>query len=130
MGNNVDPKDLHKYQDNYSDSKLMDKIMDVAKKAGIKVIYCALLAYEVVKSPDVPTAQKAIVIGALGYFILPVDLVPDFIPVVGYADDLAAIIAAIRTVYIHITPEMKANAERQLVKWFGDFDRSDIEDLF
>ena len=46
----------------------------------------------------------------MGYFILPLDLVPDFIPVAGFADDAAALVAVIKTVFENITPEIKEKA--------------------
>ncbi len=124
------PSDYEKYQVEYTDNSLSQKLVRVAKKAGVKLIYCVLLAREVVKSPDVPAAQKALIIGALGYFICPLDAIPDVIPVAGFTDDLAAIIFAIRTVYVHITPEMKTRSMEQLHKWFGDFDERVLNGLF
>lgn len=64
----------------YSPAKLTDKITNVAKKAGIKVIYAALLLYYTLMAGDVPTKDKAIVLGTLGYFICPADMIPDMLP--------------------------------------------------
>jgi uncharacterized membrane protein YkvA (DUF1232 family) len=41
-------------------------------------------------NPETPAPLKALIVGAIGYIVLPIDLIPDFIPVVGYADDLAS----------------------------------------
>ena len=72
------PTNTEKYRKHYNDDDFWDKIMNVAKKAGAKVVYCALLLYYVLKSSSVPTEDKLIIIGALGYFILPLDLIADF----------------------------------------------------
>ena len=64
----------------------------------------------------------------MGYFLLPLDIVPDFIPMVGYTDDLTAIIWAVHTVWKNITPEIKAQAAAKTREWFGDFNQSDVDD--
>jgi uncharacterized membrane protein YkvA (DUF1232 family) len=96
--------------------------MNVAKKAGAKVVYCALLLYYVLKSSSVPTEDKLIIIGALGYFILPLDLIADFIPIAGYTDDLAALIACYKAVKNNITPEIKQQAQNKYSEWFDNSD--------
>lgn len=108
----IEPKDIELYQKHYSDDDFWSKVGRVLKKAGGKVIYCAILLYCVLKSPSVPKEYKLMIIGALGYFILPVDLIPDFIPVTGYADDLSALIACYKMVKANVTPEIKAEAKR------------------
>ena len=63
------------------------------------------------------------------YFILPIDIIPDFIPVAGYTDDLAAIVWGVYCIAKSITPEIKAQAAAKLHEWFGDFDEKML-DLF
>ena len=87
----MEPKDLEKYQDNYSQEDLWDKLRKMAKKAGKEVVLKVLQLYYVLMDKNTPTKYKALIIGALGYFILPLDLIPDLIPLVGFTDDLAAI---------------------------------------
>lgn len=113
------PENVEKYSSYYSESDLWSKIKSVAKKAGVKVIYAALLLYYVLDSPDVSKADKAKIYGALGYFILPIDLIPDVIPVVGYSDDLAALLWALHAAWSNVTPEIKAKAMYKLQEWFG-----------
>lgn len=106
---------------------MWEKIADVAKKAGVKVVYGVLLLYYVAVDPNTSTADKAKIYGAIGYFILPLDLVPDAIPMVGYTDDLAAITWALKAVWDNITPSIHDKARRQLSKWFGNVKESDLE---
>ena len=91
----------------------------VVKKVGAKVAYPALLLFYTLKSPNVPFKVKAEIIGALGYLILPFDLIPDWLPVVGYTDDLAALLAVVRLARPYITKDVKAAAKAKIVDWFG-----------
>lgn|SRR5574344_1449761 len=117
------------YQSEYSEKKFWDKVVGVAKKAGAKVIYLALLLYYVLSDQNVSKYDKAKIYGALGYFILPVDLIPDFIPVVGYSDDLIALLWATHSVWSNITVEMKERAKNQIHEWFGDYDIDTLNNI-
>lgn len=114
------------YDDNYSENSFWDKIADVALKAGEKVIYYALLLYYTATADTTPTSQKVMIWSALGYFILPVDLIPDVIPVVGFTDDLAALVACYKTVKANITPAIQQQAKAKLEEWFGIVDDDKI----
>ena len=117
------------YQQHYDENDFWEKLRRFARKAGIKVSYAALLLFYVLKSPMTTSKDRAKIIGALGYFILPIDLLPDFIPVAGYTDDLAALVWGVYCVIKSITPEVKAQAAEKLHEWFGDFD-DHMLDLF
>lgn len=66
-----------------------------------------------------PLHVKAALLGAIAYFVVPTDLVPDYIPVFGYADDDAMLAAAITLVSTHITPEHREAARRMLARLRG-----------
>jgi uncharacterized membrane protein YkvA (DUF1232 family) len=119
-----------KFRKFFTESDFWEKIQKVARKAGIKISYAALLLYYVLRSPATPSSDRMKIIGALGYFILPVDLIPDYLPVLGFSDDLAALTWALYSVAKNITPEVKVQAQEQLGKWFKDYLPSDIEGLF
>lgn len=112
-------EDYEKYELYYSEKGLMDKLTKFAKKAGVKTVYAALLLYYVLLSEDVPMKEKGLIIGALGYLILPIDLIPDAIPVLGFTDDLAALAYVVHAVLIYISPEIEAQAKSKLTDWFG-----------
>lgn len=95
-----------KLKDWYSDNQINDKLVTVAKKAGAIVIYPVLLLYNLLKSPDVQSKDKMMIIAPLAYFVLPSDLIPDFILGLGYADDSIAIMTCIKTLSSSITPDI------------------------
>lgn len=121
-------ENLEKYGTNYSEPSLWKKIGKFAAKAGLKVIYYALILYYSLKSDKVSKKEKALIIGALGYFILPVDLVPDLIPGVGFADDAAALLVVIRSLTC-VDFEIKNQAKYKLREWFSDYDESEIDNI-
>ena len=121
------PNNLENYQENYSESKLQRKLTSVARWAGAKVVYAVLLLYYVLRNPNVSMADKSKIYGALGYFILPTDIILDFIPLAGYSDDMAAIMWAIHTVRRNITPEIKSQAKEKLGEWFDSYNEKKID---
>ena len=71
------------------------------------------------RDPDTPTWAKGVIVGALGYLILPADLVPDLIPGAGYGDDWAALVAALGTVATYVKDIHKIRATAQTERLFG-----------
>lgn len=90
-----------------------------AQTAGRKALKFALSMYYAATSPETPTWAKVVMAGALGYFILPLDAVPDFLPAIGFGDDLSALAMAAMTVASHISPVHQAKAEETLERWLG-----------
>lgn len=120
---------LIKSQKYYSEEKLWDKVRSVAKKAGIQVVYLALVLFYTATSDQTPSKKKAIIFGALGYFILPIDLIPDALPIVGFSDDLTALYACIKTVYECITPAIRQQAQAKLCEWFGKVEDASLPEI-
>ena len=123
----VNEVQLVKYEKEYSEIGLWEKIKSVAKKAGIKVIYYVLVLFYAMKSENVTMAEKALIIAALGHFILPLDMIPDFIPIVGYGDDAAVLYGLIKKLDC-IDERVKAQAKSKLKEWFGNYDESELEE--
>ncbi len=73
----------------------------------IAAYYCAL-------DPATPAQAKIILLGALAYFIMPVDLVPDFVALMGFTDDAAVLLMAVNRVRQHIRPEHRQRAQAYL----------------
>ena len=121
------PEDIEKYQDEFSENAFWAKVKKAAKKAGLGAVYVAMILYYELRDPQVSSKEKAILLGALGYFILPIDLVPDFVPMAGYVDDFAALVAAYSYVKGHLSDNVKKQAQDKLREWFGDVDFTRID---
>ena len=65
----------------------------------------ALAAYYCATDGKTPIYVKAVLMGALAYFIVPIDVIPDFIPGLGFTDDAAILAAAISAVRSALRPE-------------------------
>ncbi len=103
----------------YSDEGFWEKIKNYAKIAGENVLEPALKLYYSASDNDTPTWTKTTIYGALGYFIFPVDAIPDIAPVVGYTDDLGALVAAAAVTAAHIKKEHIEKAKATLAQWFS-----------
>ena len=117
-----------KYQKHYSNSSFWDKVKRIAKNAGLKVICYALTLYYVLQKEDVPMAAKGVIVGALGYFILPIDLIPDFIAGLGYTDDIGAMLIAIKQSMDYVDEEVKCRVYLKLNEWF-EVEYEEIESI-
>ena len=73
-----------------------------------------LAAYYCAFDRDTPLQVKATLLGALAYFVLPFDVVPDVLPLIGFTDDAAVLATAINLVAQHMRPEHRAAARRAL----------------
>lgn len=102
----------------YSDERFWRKLTRYGMRAGREVALKALQLYFVLKRPDVPIWAKSTIIGALGYFISPLDAIPDFIAGVGYTDDASVLAAALVAVSIYIDEDIKRQAEVALSRWW------------
>ncbi len=107
------------YSKHYTEDKLWNKISKFALNAGKIVINKALVLFYVAIDDQTPSWAKAIIYGALGYFILPIDAIPDFIPMVGFSDDLTALVAAFTVIQSNVKNEHKEKADLKLKGWFG-----------
>ena len=123
------PKNIEQYGSRYSESGLTVKLSRATHWAGAKIIYAVLLLYYVLRSEAVSLSDKSKIYGALGYFILPTDMVVDFIPMVGYTDDMAALVWALHAIKKNLTPEIKAQARTKLAELMPNADQSKIEDI-
>lgn len=119
---------MENMEKHYSEEKFWTKLKKFAVKAGHSVVYTALLLYYTLQKPDLPKKARITILAALGYFILPVDLIPDLAVGIGFTDDLGALGVALIQVAMHIDDEVKKKAKAKLTDWFGaNVDTSEVD---
>ena len=116
----ITEKELQKYEQHYNDSSFLDKVTKYGKLIGINALYKAVQLWFVLQKPDVPASTKAVIMGALGYLIAPLDFLPDLMPVLGYTDDFVAITFALIKVQGYIDKEVERKSKKLLAKIFGE----------
>ena len=97
------------------DSNIIIKILI---KAGRSIAKPALEVLEMSIDPSTPTNVRVSLIAALAYLIMPLDLFPDFMPVVGFSDDFVALTAVLSIWSKYMTPAIRIRAEKKLNKLF------------
>lgn len=122
--------DFMSYANKFSANDFVEKISRIAKRAGAKLVYAALVLYYTLQNEKVSKTDKALIIGALGYMISPLDVIPDAIPIVGLTDDLAVLIYVLRKVWGDVEDDIKDKAKQRLSKWFDEDEIKEIDDLF
>ena len=110
--------ELATYQNHYNESKFWATLSKAALKVGRTTTYYILVLYYVLTSTEVTLGNKSIICGALGYLILPFDLLPDAIPLLGFTDDAAAIKLAYDAIKVSVTPAIENKANAKLDQWF------------
>src|SRR4051794_19330249 len=81
------PSDLTAFAKYFTEGAFWQKVKEFAGKIGRGTMTKVMELYHVAMSPDTPLWAKAVALGSLGYLILPIDAIPDFIPVAGLTDD-------------------------------------------
>lgn len=114
----VPEQDYSQYESHYSENKFWEKLTKFSKKIGLKATTYTLILYYVLQREEVPKKDKAIILGCLGYFILPLDLIPDLAPVVGYSDDVMGMMFALKRCIRYVDEEMKEQVAQKLMTWF------------
>ena len=122
--------DFMSYSNKFTSSDFIEKISRIAKRAGAKMIYAALVLYYTLQSDKISVKDKAIIVGALGYLISPLDVIPDAIPIAGLGDDLAVLIYVLNKVWGNVSDEIKNKAKDKLSKWFDEDEIAEIDTLF
>jgi uncharacterized membrane protein YkvA (DUF1232 family) len=107
-------EDAESYGSYYDENRFWDKVKALACKLGETVLRPLLMLYYIMREGQASMLEKAYIIGALGYFLLPTDAIPDFIALIGYTDDITVILLLLRHMSKHITPEIKEKVEDKL----------------
>lgn len=110
---------VHKYQDKYDEKGFWNFIKKTGKAVGEPILRKALELYYAMTRPDMPLNVKLQIMGALAYLVMPLDLIPDFIPVVGWTDDAAALAFAYASAENYVDELVKRQADEKLREIFG-----------
>lgn len=121
-------KNIKQYVGLYNESDLKKVIVLFGKKLGAQVVLYALIMFTLIKDSEVPLKVKMVFMAALGYLILPTDLIADILPVIGFTDDIAFLTYVVTSASEYITPEVKENAKAMMGKWI-DFEAEEAEIL-
>ena len=100
----------------------MNAFWQKAKRLAGKLPFAEdlLTAYYCAFDHTTPLQVKAALVGALAYFVLPFDVVPDMMPLLGFSDDAAILLTALRMVTAHVRPEHREAARRALARGLAD----------
>ena len=125
----MDNAELEPYKKQFSENSFWKKLKRQASKAGVKVVYTALLLYHAYLRSDTPYWAKSIVLGTLGYLLSPIDALPDLTPFVGYTDDLGVMSVALVAISAYINADVRSKAREQLTKWFPKYEPQDLQSV-
>lgn len=115
----MDSRQLEHLAARFDEDSVWGKIARYARRAGHEVVRKVLVLYYCLQDPDTPRWARRVIMGALAYFVIPINAVPDVTPMAGFTDDLGVLVAALAMVVSHIKPEHQSMADRRLVRWFG-----------
>ena len=127
LNEDIKALDYKQYRENYNEKDFWIKIKKVGTKIGVKPLYASFLLYNAL--PKVSLLDKAIIIGSLGYLISPLDLIPDYIPVIGLMDDIGVLTWAVYRIGRNIDDEVKRKARNNLKEIFADMTDEEIDRL-
>lgn len=115
------------YRRFFSRLALLKKTKRLAKRLGTGALYSILLLYYAYRRKETPSWAKRTILGILGYFIAPIDAIPDLTPIVGYTDDLAIIAFGLVAIAAYINDEVRGKARTKVEQWLGDIDEDEIK---
>ena len=102
----------------YSVSKLIQKMQCSVAQGASELFKTAVTLFVILEDPTVPKLVKAIIITSLGYFICPIDIIPDFLPM-GLSDDLLVLAATLNQILIYKDVSVEARVDEILPLWMS-----------
>jgi len=117
------------YIKKFSENKFWKKLGQGVKKIGLKTVYMALLLFYAYRRKDTPLWAKNIILGTLGYFLSPIDLIPDLAPILGYTDDAGVLAFGLVVISSYINSDVKVQAREKLGDWFGQINDTELDEI-
>ena len=116
-----------KFRKYFSESGFLDKVKSAGGQLSRKGVWSGFTLFYTLKDEDTPAWVRTVILGTLGYFIFPMDALPDFIPVLGFTDDLGAMATAISTLMPYIKSDHKRMATEKVASLFGEDSPNDVD---
>lgn len=116
---------IGRYAGYYTPAALFAKLKKVVGKVATKTLYVVLVLYYATFDPALPLKDGIMVAAALGYFILPLDFIPDGLPG-GFADDAGALFYVARHIWNNLSESTLRKAECKLREWLGNVNNEDL----
>lgn len=113
----------------YSENSLWSNLRHCTRQAGIKTTYTAMLLYFAYQRKETPAWARNIILGAIGYFLAPIDSIPDLTPILGFTDDLGVLSFGLVTIASYVNMDVKIEARKKLQDWFGEINLEDLEGI-
>ncbi len=122
-------RNLDKYKKYFNLDKVQGHARKFMRQMSTKGIYTLLLLFYAFQGKETPSWAKNIIIGTIGYFLSPIDAIPDLTPVIGMTDDIGVLSFGIVTIACYINDEVRAKAVEQLTKIIGPVNVEDLESI-
>ena len=113
--NKFDVSVLKQYAGNYDENQMWNKIKGFFFEAGINLVIKVLQLWYVLQKPEVPVHVKVAIMGAIAYFVMPVDFILDVLPG-GYHDDLLAVTLTLFATEEYIDDEVRRKAREKVME--------------
>ena len=110
---------LSGYGKYYNEAGFLSKLKKLVFKLGEEVVVRVLMLWFLLNSGKVPVKTRLLIMAALGYLVMPADLVSDFIPVLGFTDDVAFLTYAFNQTSHYMDESIRKKAEEKLQSWMA-----------
>jgi len=113
-------KRKHSKYRRFTIDSVLSKIQKYIQELGQKATYSILLLFFAFKRKDTPHWAKNIIIGAIAYFLSPIDSIPDLTPFLGLTDDMGVLSFGLVMIACYINDEVRSQAREKMVHIFGE----------
>lgn len=117
---------MNKKKKHINPSELTQYIEKFFNRMGVKLVYAALLLFYAYNSKSTPGWAKKVIIGALAYFVSPIDGIPDLSPFLGFTDDMGILSYGIVMIACYIDEDIRIQATNKVQKIFNTVDGNDL----
>lgn len=121
--------ELNKIVKAISEGKLVDYCSSLISKASQKLLYTVLLLFYAYKRKDTPSWAKNIIIGALTYFLSPIDSIPDLTPFLGLTDDMGVLSFGLVTIACYVNSDVRLTAKKKLKQMVDTIDEDGLKEV-